>query len=581
MRASDLFFPTLREAPSDAELASHQLLLRGGFLRSISAGVFAYLPLGLRVLRKAEQIVREEMNRIGGQEVHLSVLQPAELWRETGRWDTFQPPLFKLKDRVGRDFCLGPTHEEEFTDIVRHEVRSYRQLPLILYQIQVKFRDELRPRGGLIRTKEFLMKDAYSFHATKESLDEVYERMYEAYVHSFERCGLKCEVVEAGAGSMGGYETREFMVLADSGEDSLLLCEHCDYAANAQYAQVWPPDGQEPQVAQSRAELKETPQRRTIEQVTEFLGLPAERLVKTLIFRSAQGGFLAGLVRGDRDLNLDKLAEAAQMGAIEMASPEEIMGLTGAPVGFSGPVGLPDGVRTIADHEIRYMQDAVVGANQDDAHLVNVNVGVDFQPQQYADIRVAQDGDRCGKCGQGRFQLKRGIELGHIFKLGTKYAEDLGAVFTDEHGVEKPMTMGCYGFGVSRILSAVVETSHDQDGIIWPMGLAPFHVAVLLLDPEPALRAEAESLAQGLEQAGLEVLLDDRDERPGVKFKDADLIGIPLKAVIGRHTKATGEIEIQTRADGSKEAVAAAQAVSALRQRVEAALSGGPSAGQQ
>lgn len=573
MRASSLFLPTLRQAPSDAELVSHQLLLRGGFLRPISAGVFAYLPLGLRVLRKAEQIVREEMNRIGGQELHLSVLQPAELWRETGRWDSFQPPLFKLEDRAGRDFCLGPTHEEEFTDIIRHEVKSYRQLPLILYQIQIKFRDELRPRGGLVRTKEFLMKDAYSFHATDESLDEVFEQMHEAYLRAFRRCGLVCEVVEAGAGSIGGHETREFMVATDSGEDSILLCEKCDYAANAEFATIWPPDGEEPQVGESRRELKETPDQRTIEQVTEFLGLPAERLVKTLIYRGAEGGFVAGLVRGDRDLNEDKLTQAARMGVLEMASPEEIQELTGAPVGFSGPVGLPDSVRMIADHEIRYMEDLVVGANQDDAHLINVNLGVDFQPQEYADLRVAGGGDRCGQCGQGSFRLKRGIEVGHIFKLGRKYAEDMGAVFTDEHGAEAAMTMGCYGLGVSRVLPAVVETNHDENGIVWPMSIAPYQVAVLLVDREPELRSVAEELVGGLEEAGVEVLYDDREERAGVKFKDADLIGIPLKAVIGRHTRETGQIEIQSRADGSKQAVAPEDAVHALRGMIQAALS--------
>ncbi len=573
MRASQCFLPTLREAPTDTELASHQLMVRGGFIRAVGAGIFAYLPLGLRVLRKVEDIVREEMNRIGGQELHLPVLQPAELWQQTGRWDSFQPPLYKLKDRTGRDLCLGPTHEEMFTDIVRRDVKSYRQLPLILYQIQVKFRDELRPRGGLIRTKEFLMKDAYTFHADQASLDDGFDQLFGAYCRVFERCGLKTQVFEAGAGSMGGFGTREFMVLAESGEDTLLLCDHCGYAANAEFAAIAPPDGDPPApVAESRAELVGTPEKRTIDQVTELLGKEPRQLVKTLIYRAADGGFVAALVRGDRDLNEGKLAAAAGQFGLEMATAEEIEQLTGAPLGFSGPVGLPDSLPLLADHEIRHMVDAVVGANRADAHLVSVNVGVDFEPSGYADLRVAEGGDPCGKCGQGQYHIERGIEVGHLFKLGTKYAEDLHAVFTDEEGVERPMTMGCYGIGVSRILPAIIETHHDEDGIIWPMSVAPLHVALLLLDAEEPLVAAAEKLYADLAAAGVEVLLDDRPERPGVKFKDADLIGFPIKAVIGRRTKETGEIELQLRADGSRRNVAADDAVAAIRETIDQAL---------
>lgn len=562
----------MREAPREADVLSHQLLLRGAFIRPVAAGAFAYLPLGLRVLRKVENIVREEMNRAGAQELHLTVLQPAELWIASGRWDTFRPPLYKLKDRVGRDFCLGPTHEECFADIAKQGIRSHKDMPVTLYQIQVKFRDELRPRGGLIRCKEFLMKDAYSFDASREGLDRSFEAMYEAYCRIFTRCGLEYEVVEASGGSMGGYGTREFMLMAESGEDTVLVCNACGYAANAEFAPCLSPGGQVSPPAASRRERVDTPGKTTIEEVTEFLGVPAERLVKTLLYRSHDRQFIAALVRGDRDLNEDKLAQAAQVAALEMATADEIEHLTGAPVGFSGPVGLPDSVRVIADLEIRAMADFVVGANEADAHLVNVNVGVDFQPCEYADLRVAVPGDRCPSCKDGRFQARRGIELGHIFKLGTKYSEDMGVFFVDENNERRPVIMGCYGIGVSRIVAAIVEASHDDDGIIWPMSVAPFHVVILLLDDSPELVEIAHDLSADLEARGTEVLLDERDESPGVKFKDADLIGIPLKAVVGRRTKQQGEIEIQVRSDGAREMVPAEQAADRIRQLVAEGL---------
>jgi len=564
MRASELFFPTLREAPTGTELISHQLLLRGGFIRQLAAGVFIYLPLGIGVLRKVENVVREEMNRAGAQEAHLSVLQPAELWIASGRWETFRPPLFKLRDQRGRSFCLGPTHEEAFAQMVRDGVTSYRDLPMTIYQIQVKFRDEERPRGGLLRGREFLMKDAYSFDATSEGLDVSYERMYEAYTRLFERCGVPCRVVEAAAGAMGGYGTREFMLEAPGGEDTLLLCDACEYAANAECAKTLPPDGADvtspAAVAptRTRRERVDTPEAKTVQEVCSLLEVAPQQLVKTLLYRGPDESFVAAMVRGDRELNEVKLESVSGLSPLEMASEAEIEQVTGGPLGFTGPVGLPDTVRLLADHEIAAMADFVTGANEADAHFVEVNVGADFDVARFDDLRVAVAGDVCPECREGRLEERRGIELGHVFKLGTKYAEDMGALFTDEGGVQRPIVMGCYGIGVSRIVAAVVEAHHDDDGIIWPMVIAPFQVVVLLLDDE--LTQEAIGLVEELQRRGVEVLLDERSERPGVKFKDADLIGIPLKAIIGRRTKADGVVEIQTRATGAKEMAPLAEA---------------------
>ena len=568
MRASESFLPTLREAPAGVELASHRLLLRGGFVRQLAAGVFAYLPLGLRVLRKVESIVREEMDRAGGQEVHLSVLQPAELWIASGRWDTFRPPLFKLRDQRGRDFCLGPTHEEAFAQMVRDGVTSYRDLPMTIYQIQVKFRDEERPRGGLLRGREFLMKDAYSFDATSEGLDVSYDKMYNAYVRVFERCGIPCRIVEAAAGAMGGYGTREFMLEAPGGEDTLLLCDACAYAANAECARTLAVDAEADPVSDSRRRLVDTPNAKTVEQVCGLLKVAPQQLVKTLLYRAPDGSFLAAMVRGDRELNEGKLETVSGLSPLEMASEAEIEEVTGGPLGFTGPVGLPDAVRLLADYELAPMRDFVTGANEADAHFVSVNVGADFEIGEFEDLRVAVAGDTCPECKQGTLEERRGIELGHVFKLGTKYAEDMDALFTDEDGVQRPIVMGCYGIGVSRIVAAIVEKHHDDDGIIWPMAVAPFQVAVLLLDSE--LGDQAGTLVEELEQAGVEVLYDERDERPGVKFKDADLIGIPLKAVIGRATKAEGVVEIQSRATGEKEMVPLQEAAERIREIIVA-----------
>ncbi len=569
MRASQYYAPTLRQAPAEAEIPSHKLLVRGGFIRPLTSGVFTYLPLGLRVLRRVEQVVREEMNRAGAIEVFMAVLEPKELWERTGRWDSFQPQPLRTEDRTGRWFCLGPTHEEVITDLVARDVSSYKQLPLTLYQIQTKFRDEIRPRGGLIRVKEFTMKDAYSFDIDEAGLERSYQAMYAAYVRIFERLGLATLVVQAEAGSMGGSDTREFMCLNENGEDTVFMCDSCDYAANAECAtsRVCEPDTLED--PGGAYEQIDTPGATTIQAISEMLGMPAQKMIKTLLYR-VDDRFVAALVRGDRDLNEIKLQRATGAEELRMATAEEILGLTGAPVGFSGPVGLPDEVEIIADPEIEFLRNFVVGANEADAHLTGVNVGRDFEVSRYADLRQAAAGDPCPQCEAGKLQTRRGIEMGHIFKLGTKYSEALGALYTSEDGEQRPMVMGCYGIGVSRCVAAIVEEHHDEKGIAWPLTVAPFGVVILLLDPDnEELVAIADDLASQLEAAGYEVMIDDRDERPGVKFKDAELIGYPLSIVIGRKTAENGEVEVRRRRDTAEEVAPVAQAVARLQELAE------------
>lgn len=565
MKLSELYVPTLREVPADARLASHRLLLRGGFIRMVCAGVFSYLPYGLRVLRKIENIIREEMNRAGALEVLLPALNPGDLWKATRRWWTFQPPPLKLKDGAGRDFLLGPTHEEVVTDLAAQDLRSYRQLPFTLYQIQTKFRDELRPRGGLIRAREFLMKDAYSFDADEASLDRSYQAMFDAYVRIFQRLSLPIAICEASAGSMGGHDTKEFMLVCDDGEDTLFLCDQCDYAANAECAESGRPERAQSTDSWGERELVTTPNARTVDEVCELLGVTPDQLVKTLLY-FADGKPIAALVRGDRELNETKLTNYLQATELRMATEAEIEELTGAPLGFTGPVGLPESVRIIADHDIAAMHDFVVGANQADAHFVGVDVGVDFEVNEYADIRSAMEGDPCPRCETGLLKARRGIELAHVFKLGRKYAEDLGCVFADDEGREVVVTMGCYGIGVSRIMSALVEQYHDENGIIWPLAAAPYHVVVLLLDSDPELASLVDRVTSQLEAAGFEVVIDDRDERPGVKFKDADLVGYPLQVVVGRRAKMEGAIEVRRRRDREERVGPVDQVVSAARE---------------
>jgi len=562
VRLSSLYVPTLREVPADAKLASHRLLLRGGFIRPVCAGVFSYLPLGLRVLRRVEQIVREEMNRAGALEALLPGLNPGDLWKKTGRWDAFQPPLLRLKDGAGRDFVLGPTHEEVMTDLVAQDLRSYRQLPVTLYQIQTKFRDELRPRGGLIRVREFIMKDAYSFDTGPESLDRSYQAMYDAYCRIFERLKLPTVICEASAGSMGGSDTREFMLPCEDGEDTLFLCDRCSYAANAECAESRRGPHSARQTGIADATLIDTPNARTVEEVCVLLDVTPDQLVKTLLY-VADGKHVAALVRGDRELNEMKLTNHLAATELRMATEAEIQEVTGAPKGFTGPVGLPGEVRIVADHDVAAMSDFVVGANKADAHLVAVDVGRDFQVGEYADIRETMAGDECPRCGDGLLRVARGVELAHVFKLGRKYSTALNAVYSDESGNEQIPTMGCYGVGISRIVAALVEQYHDDDGIVWPLAAAPYAAAVLVLDNDPSLMATGESLVAQLDAAGLEAVIDDRDERPGVKFKDADLIGYPLRIVVGKRTASEGTVEVRRRRDKAEKVVPVAEALAA------------------
>ncbi|QJA05925.1 proline--tRNA ligase [Thermosulfurimonas marina] len=549
MRLSRYFLPTLREDPSEAEVVSHRLMLRAGMIRRLASGIYTWLPFGLRALRKVENIIREEMDRAGAQEILMPLVQPAELWQETGRWGNFGPELLRFKDRREHEFCLGPTHEEVVTDIVRKEVRSYRDLPLILYQIAPKFRDEIRPRFGIMRAREFLMKDAYSFDADEEGLERSYRLMYETYERIFSRCGLRFRAVLADTGAIGGSESHEFMVLAETGEDRLALCEACGYAANVELAEVkrvyaYPEEPERP------LEKVPTPGVKSVEEVAEFLGISPQKLVKTLLFRAGKE-VVAVLIRGDLELNEVKLRNLLGVPAVEMADAETVERLTGAPVGFAGPVGL-SGVRLLADLSVQGLKNFVTGANEADAHYVNVNYGRDFPEPEFYDLSVAQEGDPCPRCGRP-LGLTRGIEVGHIFKLGTKYSEAMGATFLDRQGRQRPLIMGCYGIGVGRTVAAAIEQNHDEAGIIFPREIAPFEAVILTLGPESELLEAAEGIYRGLQAEGLEVLWDDRDERPGVKFKDADLIGIPYQVILGKKFKETGRVELKERASGQRE----------------------------
>jgi prolyl-tRNA synthetase len=552
MRLSTYFLPTLREDPAEAEVVSHRLMLRAGMIRRVAAGVYSYLPLGYRVLRKVEGIIRREMDRAGALEVFLPVLSPAELWKETGRWEVYGRELMRLQDRHGRDFCLGPTHEEVITDLVRRDVNSWRQLPLNLYQIQTKFRDEIRPRFGLMRGREFGMKDAYSFDRGEEGAQKSYEIMFETYTRIFRECGLNFKAVEADSGPIGGAFSHEFMVLADTGEDLLLHCRECGYAANLEKAGVAPPE--EPGEAEAPRPLEEraTPGRRTVEEVSEFLECAPSILVKTLLYQ-ADAGVVAVLVRGDHQVNVTKLKNYLAAGTLEPAGPEKIEAATGGPTGFSGPVGL-EGLRVVADAQIRHLANFVTGANTADGHLVNVNFERDFIVSEWADVKAADAGDPCPRCRRP-METIRGIEVGHVFKLGTKYSESMKAVYLDEEGREQTIVMGCYGIGTGRTVAASVEQNHDEQGIIWPVPLAPFPVTLLTLSVKDSdLMDASERLVGELEAKGIEVLWDDRDERPGVKFKDADLIGCPVRVVIGGKSYKKGEGEIRIRRTGEQSA---------------------------
>ncbi len=565
MHYSRMLLPTLKETPAEAELISHKLMLRAGMIRKLAAGIYSYLPIGYRVIRKIENIIRQEMNSAGAQELLLPVLNPAELWRESGRWELYGAELMRLKDRHGRDFCLGPTHEEVITDLVRREVRSYRDLPLNLYQIQTKLRDEIRPRFGIMRAREFIMKDAYSFDCNDHDAQISYQQMYEAYNRIFERCGLTFRVVEADSGSIGGSFSHEFMILADSGEERIAYCPNADYSANVERALAVLPDslnsGEAPSVL-APLEAVDTPNIKTVDELCAFLSCAPENLVKTLILK-ADDQIILALVRGDHELNLIKLKNLLSADQLELADADTVMQITNAPVGFAGPVGM-NKYRIIADNAVKNMINFITGANKTDTHYINVNWGRDAVCE-YADIRVAQAGDLCPKCAAA-LNFCKGIEVGHIFKLGAKYSKALGAVFLDEAGRQQTIIMGCYGIGVGRTMAAAIEQNYDQNGIIWPVAIAPYHVLIMPLDVDnEQVMQLAEDICQQLESLKIECLLDDRDIRPGIKFKDADLIGIPLRLTIGKRDLKKGLAEIKIRKSGKSDKISPDNVVSYIK----------------
>lgn len=579
---SRLLVRTLREVPSDAEIASHRLLLRGGFIRRVSPGVYNFLPLGLRVVQKVERIVREEMDATGAQELRMPILCPAELWQESGRWAAYGKEMFRLRNRHDRDELLGPTHEEVITAIARDEVRSYKQLPINLYQLQSKFRDEIRPRFGLLRGREFVMKDAYSFHESQESLDETYEHMSRTYTRIFERCGLRTRAVESDVGAIGGSSAHEFMVVVDTagGENEILYCDSCDYAANVERAEARLP-GAPPEPRRERR-MVPTPGIRTVAEQADMLGIPTARIVKTLVAYAVRAGDGAGdgdgeraeplvaLVRGDCQVNLIKLANYLGCQEIRPATDEEVVAATGVKPGFVGPFSLPPGLRVVADEGVRDLTNFSTGAGEIDMHWVDANWGGGpgeggFAPGEWADIRQAEAGARCTRCEAGRLEATKGIEVGNIFKLGTKYSKAMNATYAAADGSEHPFVMGCYGIGITRTAQAAVEAFHDEHGIKWPAAIAPYDLVVIPANPQdPEIMQASEDLHRRLNAAGVETVLDDREDRAGVKFKDADLIGFPLRITVGKALK-EGKVELKNRANGELQEIVLADAVDHVR----------------
>ncbi|MBI3042819.1 MAG: proline--tRNA ligase [Betaproteobacteria bacterium] len=567
MRVSQFLLSTLKETPSDAEVVSHRLMLRAGMIRQLARGIYTWMPLGLRVLRKVEAVVREEMNAAGAVELTMPAVQPAELWRESGRWSEYGPELLRLKDRHQREFCFGPTHEEVVSDLVRQEIRSYRQLPLNLYQIQTKFRDEIRPRFGVMRAREFVMKDAYSFHADVASLEETYRRMYDCYSRIFTRLGLKFRAVAADTGAIGGTGSHEFHVLADSGEDAVAYCPDSDYAANVELAEAVAPASARLRPA-AKLERVHTPGIKTIAELCSFLKLPAERTVKAVVVDGADGQPVLLMVRGDHELNLVKAGKLAQVKKpVAFSSAEAIRARFGADPGSLGPVGFSGGV--VADRAVAAMADFVAGANQNDRHYTGANIGRDFPEPAVADIRNVVAGD-ASPDGRGRLEIVRGIEVGHIFQLGTKYSSSMNLTFLDESGKPRVMEMGCYGIGVSRIVAAAIEQGHDERGILFPRAMAPFELALtpIGMGKSATVRDAAERLYRDLTAAGIDVLLDDRDERPGVMFADMELIGIPHRVVVGERGLKNGQVEYQGRRDPRAQAFSLQDAVKSVKSMV-------------
>ena len=567
MRTSRFPLFTSKETPADAEIVSHRLMLRAGLIEKIGAGLYTWQPLGLRVMRRVEQIVREEMDGIGGLEVLMPAVQPAELWQESGRWSLYGPELLRLQDRHERDFCIGPTHEEVITDYLRRELRSYRQLPLTYYQIQTKFRDEIRPRFGVMRAREFVMKDAYSFHLDQASLEATYRDMHGAYSRVFERLDLRFRSVGADSGAIGGSVSEEFMVLAESGEDEIASCSACGYAANTELAASRPavPPAAEALPAEERA----TPGIHSVAEQCEILGLGPEQVVKSVVVM-ADGVPAVLFVAGDDELNLVKAAHALDAEEVRLAEPEEALAATGVPRGFIGPKGLPDGLRRVVDHRAAGIANFSSGAGREDWHWINLNWERDAPLPETADLRTVSAGEGCPRCDEGQLEIHRGIEVGHIFQLGSKYSESMDARVLDEDGDLQPLIMGCYGIGVSRVVAAAIEQNHDDRGIVWPAPLAPFDVAVVSIgaDRSPAVAEAAERLYNELRAAGLDPLWDDREARPGVKFADMELIGIPHRIVVGDRGLKAGTLEYRARTADEAEDIPLDQLVSVLRERI-------------
>ena len=566
MRWSRYFLYTMKEDPAEAEAPSHRLLLKGGFIKQVSAGIYEILPAGWKVIRKIEQIVRKEMDRSGAQELLLTVLNPAELWMETGRWESYGNELFRLKDRNGREYCLGPTHEEEITDLVRKVVRSYRQLPLILYQIQVKFRDEKRPRFGLIRGREFLMKDAYSFDADEFSAMMSYENMKFAYDRIFKKLRLEVIMAQASVGQIGGKQSHEFIAFTDYGEAKVGFCENCSYAANAEIIPLGKPQPQEEE--EKPKEKVHTPNVRTIEELSRFLNVPPSKILKAILYIVREKEPVMVLIRGDREVDENKLEALLGTEDFRLARDEEVAQLLGTEKGFIGIFNLPEGIKVYWDNSLYGVKNLVVALNEPDYHYVNVNPGRDFEYGDFVDVAQVEEGDPCPQCGSP-LKVKRGLELGHIFLLGTRYSEPMKAYFTDRDGTEKPIVMGCYGIGISRIMAALVEQYHDEKGIKWPTPVAPFELAILCLNTSDQEMAQvAERLYVEAQEKGIDVIYDDREESAGFKFADADLVGFPYRIVVGKKVK-EGKVEIQRRATGERWDVPVEEAITKVKEMID------------